>query len=533
MKFKYFIAVLIILSLSISACKKGKFAEYYADPSTVNTATVEKQFAGSLAATLDYTMYKYWNYFVVLQNTALHYTQVVAWKNFDGQYVPGAAAIGDRWSSYYNFLAQYKEFLKIYNSLPAQDQADKKIYKIAATIFFYDQTQKVVDLHGDIPWSEAGLLSTNGGDYKASYAKYDKADAIYTKMLDDLKSFSDELNTLTVPDGVKGVFKVQDFINKGDVTLWKKYCNSLRIRMLMRVSGATAFQSRAATEIGAILSNPSSYPVCTTVADNIHIKVNSTDGNNPVQSDLRDGLIGWGSNDKANKMMIDTMNNNTDPRIRVMFQPGALAAPNYIGLDPTLDPTAQDVFLNKDTLARYNWSTITRNRKLPGIIITAAEVQLLIADYYNNVATSANDAAAKTAYENGIGASIDYLFWIRSISDNNETAVAALTPAEKTAYITTSNIKWVSAATKARKNELIALQKWINYNVLQPLEGWAEVRRTNLPVFTFRTDNSSSITKQPPVRWFYPDNERTYNTDNYNTVKANDNLSTKLFWDIN
>jgi hypothetical protein len=37
----------------------------------------------------------------------------------------------------------------------------------------------------------------------------------------------------------------------------------------------------------------------------------------------------------------------------------------------------------------------------------------------------------------------------------------------------------------------------------------------------------------PPSRWIYPNSERVYNTDNYNTVSGEDNLTTKIFWDVN
>ncbi|WP_276504319.1 SusD/RagB family nutrient-binding outer membrane lipoprotein [Terrimonas pollutisoli] len=524
MKLKYLSGALLALVIAGTACKKQKFADYYIDPRTVDKATIEKQFAGAVGSTMEFTMYKYWNYFVILQNTALHYTQVVGWQNFEKQYEPGAAAVGDRWGWYYGFVAQYKDFLKVYNSAPQEEQTEKRIYKIAADIFFYDQTQKVVDLHGDIPWTEAGLLSTNSGDYKASFAKYDKATDIYTKMLDDLKAYADELNTLSVPASVTGVMKIQDFINKGDLSLWKKYCNSLRVRMLTRVSGVAAFQARSNTELAAIVADPSKYPVCTTNADNILLRV-VTLSNSPVNSDLYSGIIGWGNNDRANKGMIDTLQNNNDPRLRALFQPGALSAPKYVGLDPMLDPSTQGQYLAKDTIARYNFSTISKNRFLPGILITAAETQLLLAEYYLK---ANNDAAAKTAYENAVKQSIDFFFWLRTISDNNETAVTPVTDAEKNAYLA-SNIAW--AGTTAKKMELIAIQKWINYNVLQPLEGWAELRRTNLPVLTFRNDNGSTLAPLPPARWYYPDNERTYNTANYEAVKGTDNLSTKLFWD--
>ena len=79
----------------------------------------------------------------------------------------------------------------------------------------------MVDLHGDIPFSSAGMLSTNGGDYANSFAKYDNAETVYTKMLDDLKAFADEMNTITVKAGILTGFKTQDFVNKGDLMLWK------------------------------------------------------------------------------------------------------------------------------------------------------------------------------------------------------------------------------------------------------------------------------------------------------------------------
>ena len=146
------------------------------------------------------------------------------------QWVPGASGIDSRWGTYYGFLAQYREMQNIFATLPAADQKDKRIYMLAATIYLYDHTEKVVDIHGDIPFSEAGKLSANGGDYANSLPKYDDQDAIYTKMLDDLKAFSDELNTMTILPAIVKAFGYQDLVNRGNITLWKKYCNSLRLK---------------------------------------------------------------------------------------------------------------------------------------------------------------------------------------------------------------------------------------------------------------------------------------------------------------
>ena len=204
--------ILVILAVALvgvfTACTKSDFAESYTDPSKIAVSTVEKQFSGFLASNRWYVLPDYWNYFVVLRTTVNRYTQAVGWVNTSNQYVPGNAGTTDRWNNYYNFLAQYRELEKIYSGLSADDKTDRRIYMIAAAIYFYDHTEKVLTLHGSIPWSAAGMLSTNGGDYQNSYAKYDNADAIYTKILDDLKTFSTELNTLTVKPGIFN--RVQD-----------------------------------------------------------------------------------------------------------------------------------------------------------------------------------------------------------------------------------------------------------------------------------------------------------------------------------
>lgn len=197
----------VVLAVGNTGCKKADFENSYADPSKISKTTVEKQFAGFLVANRDYVLPSYWNYFVVLRTTLNRYTQSVGWVNSVNQYVPGIAGINDRWNAYYNFLGQYREMENVFGKLSANDQKDMRIYMIAATVYLYDHTQKAIDLHGDIPFAEAGKLSANGGDYERSLPKYDDQIAIYTKMLDNLKAFADELNTLTVPAGIQTGFK--------------------------------------------------------------------------------------------------------------------------------------------------------------------------------------------------------------------------------------------------------------------------------------------------------------------------------------
>ncbi len=536
MKKIFFIQLAAMTLLGFASCTKSDFEDSYADPSKVAVTSVDKQFSGFITsytwANSDkgqhgYVVPSYWDYFVVLRTTMLHYTQAVGWENGDNQYVPGAASITDRWNDYYYTLSQFRELENVYAKLSTAEQTELRFYMIAATIFLYDQTQKIVDLHGDIPWTEAGKLSANRANYTAALAKYDDALSIYTKMLDDLKGFATELNSITIRPELVSKFKMQDLVNNGNMTLWKKYCNSLRLRMLTRVSGVASFQARVTAEIAQIASTPATYPIVSANADNIKVTVFDI-GTDIRANGFRDGLESSFGN-TAGKVMIDHMKANADPRLRALFEPGANAAGVYTGLDQTLNRTAQNALITGGTLAIYNRSTISRNQYFPGMLITAAEVNFQLAEYYLK---AANNASAKTAYETGIAQSIEYYYWLRTFSKDN--AAPALVPTNATEvnnYIASAGVNWNNAATTADKLKLIATQKWIHFSVVQPVESWAEVRRLDAPTFTFETDNSNAQ-KQPPMRWVYPANEQTYNTVNYEKVKAKDNLTTKLFWDL-
>lgn len=515
----------IMASAAIS-CKKSSFDDNYRDPSKVVSTTVEKQFTGIIYANKDLCVPSYDNYFVILRTTAIRYVQATGWANEINQYVTGAAAIGDRWTRYYQTLAQFRQLQKVYAALSTEDQDNYKIFMDAAKIFFYDQTQQTVDLHGAIPWSKAGMLDTNNGDYTTSYAAYDNAEDIYTTMLDDLKSISTELNNITVPSALTAAFATQDLINNGNVDLWKKYCNSLRLRMLTRVSAASAFSSRSSQEIGDIINNPSTYPIILDNADNAQIDIFST-GSDINSTGFKDGIEsagGWYSN-VASKAIVDLLQNNSDPRLPYLLQPGDSAKGVYSGLDQSLTASVQTNLMSNGKVAIYNRSTFSRNGYFPGILISAAEVNFLVAEYF---VKHNNNASAKTYFENGVKQSIAMYQSIRAGSNDN--SVTAPTVPTSTAINTLlTKLNWDNTTNK---QQLISTQKWLHFNLVQPLESWAEIRRTGYPILTFPVQNTD-IQKTVPLKWVLPSEESQYNATNYAAVKAQDDANTPLFWDVN
>lgn len=527
MKKQFLILGLLASSISIiTSCKKDSFNEVYRNPSKVTESSVDKQFTGVIVGFKELIVPTYRNLFVTLRPTINRYIQTLGWLNESNQLTVGGAASTDRWEQYYKGLAQYKELESLYNKLGDAEKSEKRIFFLAAKVLFYDQTQQMVDLYGDIPWSEAGKLNANGGDYTISYPKYDDAEEIYTIMLDDLKSISSELNSITISSNITKSFNTQDLINNGNLSLWKKYCNGLRLRMLTRVSSSPKFSSRSSTELTEIINNQTTYPLGLTNADNAQIDIYNA-GSKISSDGIRNAFEAdgdWYAN-LASKKMIDEMNAKVDPRLPFIFEKGANATNQFIGLDQSLGNANQLVLAKGGTISIYNRSTFSRNKFFPGLLMTATEVNLLLAEYYSKAGNNSN---AKTSFENAVKESISLYQSIRSKSDDNTTPAAAA-PSTSAIDAHLANLNWNAASNKI---QLIATQKWIHLNLVQAIEAWSEIRRLDFPKFDIPTQ-SSDINKTIPVKFTLPTSESTHNESNYLKVKDKDNQNTKIFWDIN
>ncbi|MCB0654487.1 MAG: SusD/RagB family nutrient-binding outer membrane lipoprotein [Saprospiraceae bacterium] len=520
-------SILVILVL-LSACQKADFADAYPNPAKVAQTSIERQFTGVLNAGIDYVVPNYRNYFVTLRITLNPWTQSIGWINTPNQYVPGSSGVEDVWFNYYDILAQYREFQKVWNASEPDKQENLKIFNLAASVYMYNETSRMVDLFGDIPFFGAGLLSTNEGDYNNSYAPFDSGKDIYVFLLDELKSIADQMKTLSVGSGFLASFKAQDIINAGDLDLWQRYTNSLRLRLLTRVSGSSEFSSRASSEIAEIIGNPTGYPVVEDNSQNIMIDV--YDINTPINSKgFQQGInsAGWDGDDAPQKM-INFLKDAQDPRLRILFEPGTEAGGEYVGLDPLLTGNEQQALVNGGQIAYYNRTTTSQNQFFPGVLINAAEVSFLKAEYYVN---NGNDAAAQTAYETGIRQSIEFYMSVNAGSDDQVAAATPPTEEEITATLASGPVNWSNAASKEAKIALIAYQKWVHFNIIQPYQNWAEMRRLDAPQLQFWVDNSSTQTT-PPQRWSIPGNEITYNTANYQAIASEDKLDRKIFWDV-
>src|SRR5690606_38376436 len=125
----------------------------------------------------------------------------------------------------------------------------------------------------------------------------------------------------------------------------------------------------------------------------------------------------------------------------------------YLGLDPMLNPTEQNALVLSQTLSIYNRSTLSRNQFFPGVIMTAAEVHLMAAEYYLN---EGQDAMAKSHYEESIKQSVGFYQYLRSIS-NNALSPTPVNPTDASisAYLGMDAVSWDAASGTDGKLTLI------------------------------------------------------------------------------
>ena len=452
-----------------------------------------------------------------------HYTQTMGWQNGNDQYLVPAAVIDWRWGQYYNgVMTNYRVFEQLFDELSDEKKAELKVFSLALKVFFYDQTQQMIDIYGDIPWSEAGMVRALG-DLDAALPKYDDAKTIYDTMIADLKAISDELATLTLDPFTAGVFQDKDYLNDGDIMLWRKYANSLRLRMLMRMSGVADVNS----QVAEILNDTGKYPIVEANAENIMLDAWGPDLYSTTSSQtggIRQAMETWGQYDIAPKAVCDFMFNNADPRLEIMFDPNLDGV--YAGMDPLMDATSQTELLSAGMIARYDTSTFTRNSYFPGFVIGAAEVSMIKAEAIEQGMLGGD---AKAAYNLGVEQSIEFYYEINAGGDYREPV--AMDGAAVAAYLDAAEVSWDANADKMN---LIATQKWLNSGLGSMTQTWSEMRRLNKPTLEFTPDNATASGQTlPPLRWLYPSSEKALNAANYEAVVGQDKLNVKIFWDAN
>lgn len=385
------------------------------------------------------------------------------------------------WNTYYLWLNNVREMY--HTAVAAQDPNYQAIALTLNAWMFSNLT----DCFGNIPMTEAIR-----GDEGILQPRFDKQQDVYTQLISNL----DSANNLFVTNRAM-VFGTEILYNN-NVSKWKKFCNSLRMRLLLRVSGKAEMNTLATLK--SMIDNPTKYPVFVSNDDAAILKLT---GITPLTSP-------WGRPQDftayraAGKFFLDSLNAFNDPR-RAKFASQARNASGsatigYLGI-----PSG---YTGSETQFNYIPSNVNQaliTAPMICVIMSYAEVELIKSEVelkHNNA------AAAKTAYEKGVKAAIEQ--W------------GAVMPSD---YFTNANAAYNGTLGR------IMLQKYYAL-YFTDFQQWFEHRRTGLPKLPAAAGMMNN--QKLPARFKYPIPVRTNNPHNYQQAvqqQGIDDINTKVWWE--
>lgn len=485
------------------------------EPDVVSTTTL---MTGSQKKMVDYI---YDNWFSGRQ--ALPYAQYWSQRNYTEE---------DRYqiresvnNSYFNHLYLVASNLDVLvekcktDSAVASLEGNVHNQMAAAKILKVWLMQVIADTWGSVPYSEVGKLKSG-----ITYPKYDNLNEIYPDFIKQLDA------AIALINEDEPVFNTGDIIYDGDPTLWKKFANSLKARIALRLSKV---DSKWKTYIAQAVASG----VFESNADEAMFKYST---NAPNECYFYRGYYVDGRNDFSItktftdllKGQRDTLNNKKhpwsgveDPRLTIYTTP---RSGKYIGIPYGLSSSQMAAYkINSKSPSWYSAPPVFLNKDFSVPFMTYAELCFILSEYNN---------FDKTWYEKGIRASIDHWYDLAGISikDNIKTKVDA----------------YVAAVAGVANAETVATQKYIHL-YLQGTEAWSEYRRTGYPstllkpgeksyrssdgdlVFTPLSETKGDL----PARVKYPTNESTLNPSGFSNAVAKltdgtNNYYSKMYWDV-
>lgn len=385
------------------------------------------------------------------------------------------------WNTYYRWLINIKEM-----HTAAVNLGDPNYEAIALTLNAWTYAQ-LADCFGDVPMEEASR-----GDEQIFQPLFNTQKEVYTKILGDLE----KANQLF--DSSKEMIYGTDILYANDVTKWKRFCNSLHLRLLLRISNREEMDSYS--RMAKIINDPTTYPVFTNNSEAAILQITGVAPN----------LSPWGraidftTFRASGEFFIGNLLSLNDPRLEI-FATEARMSDGTTTIGYKCIPSG---YAGSDSQFGFLPSNVNRElviAPMASVLMTYAEVEFIKAELAQKGKIIAD---AKTHYENGVRAAIEQ--WGGTFPED---------------YFDNP------AAAFDGSFERIMLQKYyaLYFNDYQQ---WFEYRRTGYPELP---KSEGMLNNQVmPVRFKYPATVQTNNGTNYAkavTSMGGDDINTKVWWE--
>lgn len=391
------------------------------------------------------------------------------------------------WEGWYESLTDIESIRRI--AVEDENEALEGATIVLRTWVF----QNLTNAYGDVPYFGA----TQGAENNFTPV-YDEQEVIYEDMLLQL-AIADEL--LQGPGGITG-----DILLGGDVNQWRKFANSLRLRLLMTAGDQI---DDAANQFREIVENA---PILTGNEDNVTLTYS---GNFPNEFPLVPLKIGDFDAVAIANASVTVMEGYRDPRLNRYARPNTddfdqdFSDDAYIGAINGQGELCTKAGASRLGVQYYNYPDLTQAGELglpmaEGIIMTYAELQFTLAEA---VAKGWIDGEVEDYYREGILASMLY----------HEVDLAPFGYSEFEDFYDDSGVAYEEVTD-------IWEQKWLAL-FFHGMEPYFEVRRwyhesgnsfAGIPFLDPACGNVND--DRLPLKFLYPGEEQSLNAVNYNDV---------------
>jgi hypothetical protein len=522
MKAIHKITVLFLaMSLTFTSCDEQELFDMNIDPNAVTD--MDMQYLFSLATLRIAGEYENTRANMLYSATMVQHTSSLAGYFSGDKYFYNAQYSGAYMERHYtDVIRLYSHVIRNTEDIPAEANLTA-----AATVMRIFDLHRMTDLYGDVPYFQAGKGLEGEENW---FPTYDNQRDIYYDMVDKLKAARDSFSPTARSLGA------QDFMYGGNLDQWRKFTNSLLMRIAMRMSKV---DPQKAQEVFVEANNSGAF---TSNADNGYIQF-TTGPFGVNRNGLNDGYWNtykYSRDCKISKTFIDWMKDNNDPRLMIVS--GGLGNPEADPSTWNTDPAAQRGMpngYNSATLRNVLTPEEVTEFDSPGVgnrmfsmlnlkyldwedpywLISYAEVELMKAEAAV-LGWIGSDANAHFA--NGVTAAINA--WVdfdpsfaRSVDEINT-------------YIDGSGF---AAASNEDKLRLIGEEYWAA-TWLNDIESWSNWRRTGYPELVPTQDPNRFEANEIPRRLRYWEAEIGANPENYEAARARiggDFLMSKVWWD--
>lgn len=426
------------------------------------------------------------------------------------------------WGGFWNLYANYGKNVNHMYQL-AREQEDPSLEAIALTfkvLFFSNMT----DMFGSIPYEEAFTGTEIGGTLTP---KFNSQREVYNLMFETLEEANDIYATKPVflnpsMDGMYG----------GNMLSWRKFNNSLYLRLLCRVSGRPEMD--VGTKMTQILNDPSKYPIFESNADNASVKFTGIDpyiSNFGTTTESEFTSSGRKLTEQLIKMTVQTNSNGeqiyVDPRLPIIGKKNPVESvnPNNIWKGTVSGVTEEDRSSVDRGTSWLNYAIFCR-KDASATYMDFAETQFVFAEAALKGWIDGGEAAAKKYYEEGVKASMEKWSDLGIYSETPTT----ITETEIEEYLNSQLGSWDLASDK---EEFLGNQKYLALFWVG-MEAYHEYRRTGYPELTIGEGTRTYNDKILPTRFGYPPTTVSTNAKNVAAALADmggdNDMKTPVWW---